>query len=67
MVDITAGQGGAGPGGIGDVIRDWNVSTSLSGDLAATHLTGDNSAVLTTDTQKNTVYAFAQELGPVPP
>ena len=57
---------GAGPGG-GDVIRDWNVSTSLSGDLAATHLTGDNSAVLATDTQKNTVYAFAQEVGPVPP
>ena len=57
---------GAGPGS-GDVIRDWNVSTSLAGDLAATHLTGDNSAVLTTDTQKNTVYAFAQRLGPVPP
>ena len=57
---------GAGPGG-GDVIRDWNVLTSLSGDLAATHLTGDNSAVLATDTQKNTVYAFAQRLGPVPP
>ena len=57
---------GAGTGG-GDVIRDWNVSTSLSGELAATHLTGDNSAVLATDTQKNTVYAFAQKLGPVPP
>jgi urate oxidase len=57
---------GAGPGG-GDVIRDWNVSTSLSGDLAATHLTGDNSAVLATDTQKNTVYAFARQLGPVEP
>jgi urate oxidase len=57
---------GTGAGG-GDVIRDWNVSTSLSGDLAATHLTGDNSAVLATDTQKNTVYAFAQRLGPVPP
>ncbi len=57
---------GAGPGG-GDLIRDWNVSTSLSGDLAATHLTGDNSAVLATDTQKNTVYALAQRLGPVPP
>jgi urate oxidase len=57
---------GAGPGG-GDVIRDWNVSTSLSGDLSATHLTGDNSAVLATDTQKNTVYAFARKLGPVPP
>jgi urate oxidase len=56
----------AGPGG-GDVIRDWNVSTSLSGDLAATHLSGDNSAVLATDTQKNTVYAFAQQLGPVEP
>jgi urate oxidase len=56
----------AGPGG-GDVIRDWNVSTSLSGDLAATHRSGDNSAVLATDTQKNTVYAFAQKLGPVEP
>jgi urate oxidase len=57
---------GAGPAGE-DVIRDWNVSTSLSGDLAATHLTGDNSGVLTTDTQKNTVYALASRLGPVEP
>jgi urate oxidase len=56
----------AGPGG-SDVIRDWNVSTGLSGDLAATHLTGDNSEVLTTDTQKNTVYAFAHKLGGVEP
>jgi urate oxidase len=65
-VRVTRVARAAGPGG-GDVIRDWNVSTSLSGDLAATHLTGDNSAVLATDTQKNTVYAFAQRLGPVPP
>lgn len=57
---------GADTGG-GDVIRDWNVSTSLSGDLAATHLTGDNSGVLTTDTQKNTVQAFASRLGAVEP
>jgi urate oxidase len=57
---------GAAHGGA-DVIRDWNVSTSLSGDLAATHLTGDNSAVLTTDTQKNTVYAFARRLGATEP
>jgi urate oxidase len=57
---------GAAAGG-GDVIRDWNVSTSLSGDLAATHLSGDNSGVLTTDTQKNTVYAFASRLGAVEP
>ncbi|NUT95202.1 MAG: urate oxidase [Saccharothrix sp.] len=47
----------------GDVhtIKDLTVSTSLRGDLAETHLTGDNSAVLATDTQKNTVYAFAKE------
>jgi urate oxidase len=57
---------GTGPGG-SDVIRDWNVSTALSGDLAASHLTGDNSEVLTTDTQKNTVYAFASKLGGVEP
>src|ERR1700716_3986575 len=57
---------GAVPGG-GDVIRDWNVSTSLSGDLAATHLTGDNTHVLPTDSQKNAVYAFAKRLGAVEP
>jgi urate oxidase len=57
---------GAGPGGA-DVIRDWNVSTSLSGDLASSHLTGDNAGVLTTDTQKNTVYAFARRLGAAEP
>jgi len=44
-------------------ITDLNVSVALSGDLAAVHLTGDNSAVLTTDAQKNTVYAFAREGG----
>ena len=44
-------------------LRDLNVTIALSGDLAATHLTGDNSAVLTTDAQKNTVYAFAAEHG----
>src|ERR1700722_14406450 len=44
-------------------ITDLNVSVALSGDLAAVHLTGDNSAVLTTDAQKNTVYALAREGG----
>jgi len=57
---------GAGPDG-GDVIRDWNVSTSLSGDLADSHLTGDNAKVLPTDSQKNRVYALAREMGAVPP
>lgn len=42
---------------------DLNVSIALSGELAATHLTGDNSGVLPTDTMKNTVYAFAREHG----
>jgi urate oxidase len=44
-------------------LRDLTVSTSLRGSLAATHLTGDNSDVVATDTQKNTVYAFAKEGG----
>src|SRR5690606_33351203 len=42
-------------------VTDLTVSVSLTGDLAATHLTGDNSAVLPTDSQKNTVYAFARD------
>jgi urate oxidase len=42
---------------------DLNVSIALAGDLEATHLTGDNSGVLPTDTMKNTVYAFAKEHG----
>jgi len=45
------------------VLHDLNVSVSLSGDFAATHLHGDNSTVLPTDSQKNTVYAFAREHG----
>ncbi|WP_067176206.1 factor-independent urate hydroxylase [Microtetraspora niveoalba] len=44
-------------------LKDLNVSTSLSGAMDDVHLTGDNSAVLTTDAQKNTVYAFARRHG----
>jgi urate oxidase len=40
---------------------DLNVSSSLRGDFAAAHTLGDNSHVLATDTQKNTVFAFARE------
>ena len=49
----------------GDVheLRDLLVSVALSGGFEAVHLAGDNSAVLATDTQKNTVYAFAKEFG----
>jgi urate oxidase len=42
-------------------ITDLNVTTTLAGELDATHLTGDNTGVLPTDTQKNTVYAFARD------
>lgn len=42
-------------------IRDLLVGIALSGDLADVHLTGDNAHVVATDTQKNTVYAFAKE------
>ena len=44
-------------------LADLNVSVALSGELQATHLTGDNAGVLPTDTMKNTVYAFAKEHG----
>lgn len=44
-------------------IRDLNVSTALRGDFAAAHLDGDQANVLPTDTQKNTVYAYAKERG----
>lgn len=45
------------------VIRDLTVGVTLTGDMTDVHLTGDNAAVLPTDTQKNTVYAFAAERG----
>ena len=44
-------------------ITDLNVSVALTGDFTATHLTGDNTGLLTTDAQKNTVYALAREHG----
>ncbi|MBT2498129.1 urate oxidase [Agromyces sp. ISL-38] len=44
-------------------IHDVNVSTALRGDFAAAHLTGDQSNVLPTDTQKQTAYSFAKEKG----
>jgi urate oxidase len=40
---------------------DLNVSSSLRGDFSAAHTAGDNAHVLTTDAQKNTVFAFARD------
>jgi urate oxidase len=45
------------------VLTDLNVSVALSGDLDLAHTVGDNANVLPTDTQKNSVYAFAAEHG----
>jgi urate oxidase len=45
-------------------IKDMNVSVALAGDFEASHVAGDNAKVVPTDTQKNTVFAFAKE-GPV--
>jgi len=58
-----AAEGGAADGGAADELRDWTVSSRLSGDFSETYLTGDNTGVLTTDAQKNAVYALAAEHG----
>ncbi|AZZ55380.1 factor-independent urate hydroxylase [Rathayibacter iranicus] len=42
-------------------IHDVTVSTALRGDFEAAHREGDQSAVLPTDTQKQTAYSFAKE------
>jgi urate oxidase len=44
-------------------IRDLNVSTALRGDFARAHTEGDQADVLPTDTQKNTAFAYAKEVG----
>ncbi|MCS5736331.1 factor-independent urate hydroxylase [Herbiconiux daphne] len=44
-------------------IHDVNVSTALRGAFDAAHLTGDQAAVLPTDTQKQTAYSYAKEKG----
>lgn len=48
-------------------VTDFLVSISLAGDFADSHLAGDNSRVIATDTQKNTVFAFAKEAPPGQP
>jgi urate oxidase len=64
LVHVARGAGADGQ----DLIRDWNISSSLSGDLAGSHLTGSNEHVYATDSQKNKAYALAKELGAdVPP
>src|SRR5229473_2290833 len=47
-------------GGIHE-IKDVTVTIALAGDFGASHIEGDNTNVVPTDTQKNTVFAFAKE------
>ncbi|MFI6867397.1 factor-independent urate hydroxylase [Nocardia sp. NPDC050406] len=44
-------------------IRDLNVSSCLRGAFDAAHTDGDQSAVLPTDTQKQTIFSYAKEHG----
>ncbi|MEO5608746.1 MAG: factor-independent urate hydroxylase [Ornithinibacter sp.] len=47
-------------------IRDLNVTSQLRGDFETAHTEGDNGHVVATDTQKNTVFAFAKAGIPSP-
>ncbi|MEA2518141.1 MAG: urate oxidase [Chloroflexota bacterium] len=42
-------------------VRDLTIAIALEGDFAASYADGDNSAVIATDTMKNTAYALAGE------
>ncbi|GAB2876247.1 factor-independent urate hydroxylase [Nocardioides pacificus] len=44
-------------------IEDLSVTSQLRGDFTEAHTVGDNARVVATDTQKNTLYAFAREHG----
>lgn len=48
-------------GASGHRVIEYNVEVKLVGDFDDTYLTGDNTAVLPTDTMKNTVYALARK------
>ena len=42
-------------------VREWKVEVLLAGDFKTCFTVGDNSAILPTDTMKNTVYSRARE------
>ncbi|KHL13248.1 urate oxidase [Mumia flava] len=42
-------------------LTDLSVTSQLRGDFADTHTRGDNAHVIATDTQKNTIFAFARD------
>lgn len=68
-VQLTANQYGKAENRVVRVTRDTarhqvadlNVTSQLRGDFVAAHTEGDNSHVVATDTQKNTIFAFAKD------
>jgi urate oxidase len=44
----------------GHDLQEWTVQVLLKGDFDSTHLDGDNSKILPTDTMKNMVYSIAR-------
>jgi len=68
-VQLTANQYGKAENRVVRVTRDTarhevadlNVTSQLRGDFTAAHMDGDNSHVVPTDTQKNTIFAFAKD------
>ena len=73
-VILTANQYGKAENRVVRVVRDTarhevvdlNVTSQLRGDFEAAHTRGDNSHVVATDTQKNTIFAFAKDGVPSP-
>jgi len=73
-VILTANQYGKAENRVVRVVRDTdrhevadlNVTSQLRGDFEAAHTKGDNSHVVPTDTQKNTIFAFAKDGIPSP-
>jgi urate oxidase len=73
-VILTANQYGKAENRVVRVVRDTdrhevadlNVTSQLRGDFEAAHIKGDNSHVVPTDTQKNTIFAFAKDGIPSP-
>ncbi len=50
-----------------DEVTELTVDTRLEGDFQATYTVGDNTRVIPTDTQKNTVYVVAKQHGAATP
>ena len=68
-VILTANQYGKAENRVVRVVRDThrhevvdlNVTSQLRGDFEAAHTEGNNAHVVATDTQKNTIFAFARD------